>query len=59
MKHSSSAEEFRDLFAQLSSRHSTQLWRAELLFMLSENLIFTSFVLGLTSGLDTRDCASE
>ena len=59
VKHSSSAEEWRSLFAQLSSKHGTHLWCAELSFMIFENLIFTSFVLGLTSGLDARErCAS-
>lgn len=50
-KHSSSALEWRTTLARLQPQAQKELWWAEMSFMISENLIFTSFVLGLTSGL--------
>lgn len=50
-KHASSAVEWQTLLAKLPAHQSCQLWWSELSFMIAENLIFTSFVLGLTSGL--------
>ena len=51
-KHTSSALEWQKLLAKLPESQSRQLWWAELSFMVAENLVFTSFVLGLTSGSD-------
>jgi hypothetical protein len=50
-KHASSAVEWQMLLSKLPADQSCQLWWSELSFMIAENLIFTSFVLGLTSGL--------
>ena len=49
-KHASNAAEWQMLLAKLPEDQSKQLWWAELSFMVAENLVFTSFVLGLASG---------
>ena len=51
LKYASSASEWYMLLGKLPVTLSKQLWCSEMCFMLAENLIFTSFVLGLTSGL--------
>ena len=49
-----SAAEWRRMLARLPSGQRCLLWLSEMVFMISENMLFTSFVLGLTSGLKSK-----
>ena len=52
--HCDSAAEWRRMLARLPSGQRCLLWLSEMTFMISENMLFTSFVLGLTSGLKSK-----